>query len=89
MRAVTSGDESGVGVIPGPCQGYDIAGRVLIGNEDLQLVLISWGEAPIAEARAAEGATAPQEKGRTPGDGLSPAVELFGLINTGGGGVDE
>lgn len=66
------------------------AGRGLIGNEDLQLVLISWGEALIADARAADAAAAAPEKGRTPGDDLSTAIQLFGMINTGGGGgVDE
>ena len=66
-----------------------VADRGLVGQGDLQLVLIAWGEALVADFLTPDAASA-LEKGRTPEGDLDIAVTLFGLINTGGGGgVDE
>lgn len=69
-----------------------VSGRGLVGQADLQLVLIAWGEAIVAEFQTVE-------VGKL-GDGLDKApvrfpeveeaTQLFGLVNTGGGGgIDE
>jgi len=60
-----------------------VSGRGLVGQEDLLLVLIAWGEALVADTLAGG-----QDKAQP--DELEVATELFGLVNTGGGGgVDE
>ena len=62
-----------------------VSGRGLIGQEDLHLVLISWGEALVAETLSPVQLRAAREP-----SALDAATDLFGLINTGGGGgVDE
>lgn len=62
-----------------------VSGRGLIDQEDLLLVLIAWGEALVAETWSSE-----QNKAQPASGELELAVELFGLVNTGGGGgVDE
>jgi hypothetical protein len=77
-----------------------VAGRGLIGQADLQLVLIAWGEALIAdfEAGAAAagqpvkpgGESVPDKAGTVLPSDLDAATRLFGNINTGGGGgIDE
>jgi len=69
-----------------------VAGRGLIDQRDLQLVLISWGEALVADALAQSPAKAGSvaDKGKTPPSALSEAIQIFGLVNTGGGGgIDE
>ena len=59
--------------------------RGLVGHGHLQLVLIAWGEALVADFLTPGPASA-LEKGKTPDGDLDIATDLFGLINTGGGG---
>ncbi len=73
-----------------------VADRGLINQDDLQFVLIAWGEALIADFLAPSPSSAvggqDVETARTTRDVgvLSDAVDLFGAINTGGGGgIDE
>jgi len=69
-----------------------VAGYGLIDQGDLQLVLIAWGEALVADFYGAEAAKADGEgeKSRPSGDIIDEATILFGLLNTGGGGgIDE
>ncbi len=69
-----------------------VSGRGLVSQPGLQLALISWGESLIVEAwnsaqTAQSDAIVPY--GLSSG-GLSDAISLFQLMNTGGGGsVDE
>ena len=72
----------------------EVSGRGLIGDEALQEVLISWGEALLAESQAGAGAgTGPSDDIRvsvTSQNEVVIAGDLFGLLNTGGGGgADE
>ncbi len=73
-----------------------VAGRGLVGQEDLQLVLIAWGEALVAEGQAttaagyADGSGIDTARTTATPTQMDQATELFSLINTGGGGgVDE
>ena len=69
-----------------------VAGYGLVDQRDLQLVLISWGEALIAAYLAPETAKtdAGGEKAPPSNDIIHEATILFGLLNTGGGGgIDE
>ncbi len=61
-------------------------GRGLVDQEELQLVLISWGEALLAQDQ-----TDPEtDVILVNPDDIAQATRLFGLINTGGGGgIDE
>jgi hypothetical protein len=63
----------------------EVSGRGLLSNPDLQDVLISWGESLILEN------STKIDKARTTDSGdITLATDMFGLINTGGGGgVDE
>jgi SdrD B-like domain len=57
----------------------------IFDEEDLQLVLIAWGEALVAEDLAAA-----ENKARTVNSEIKDATRIFELINTGGGGgIDE
>ena len=72
----------------------EVSGRGLIGDEALQDVLISWGEALLAENQAGAGAGAgPSDDIRvsvTSQNDVAIAGDIFGLLNTGGGGgADE
>jgi len=72
----------------------EVSGRGLIGDEALQEVLISWGEALLAESQAAAGSGADPSDGTrvsvTDANEIRLATDLFGLLNTGGGGgADE
>jgi hypothetical protein len=71
-----------------------VSGRGISGEGDnaLLLGLIKWGEALVAEAEAADGqkraTTASPDKFEQ--DPIKAAIDLFGYLNTGGGGgVDE
>ncbi len=77
----------------------DVSGFGLVDDPALQDVLIAWGEAVWVENLAAARAASPLGAGHgdDPGDvgivpdyQVPPAIEIFKMINTGGGGgVDE
>jgi hypothetical protein len=72
----------------------EVSGRGLIGNGELQRVLIAWGEALIFEeqtaGKAVGGGADDHEISVDPEGDIADAVELFWLLNTGGGGgADE
>jgi hypothetical protein len=65
----------------------DVSGRGLFAEPELQDVLLSWGESLVVDAT---GAAKAADKARTGSGELRLAIDLFGAINTGGGGsVDE
>jgi hypothetical protein len=69
-----------------------VSGRGLINEDDLQAVLIAWGESLILEfapaSKKSSLAGASEDKARVPAGGgdVQTAIDLFGLLNTGGGG---
>jgi hypothetical protein len=78
----------------------EVSGRGLTGEfAELQDVLIAWGEAVWVENQAARAVPGAPGTGHRPGHGsvilasdqnIPPAINIFTLINTGGGGgVDE
>jgi hypothetical protein len=73
-----------------------VSGRGIIGQQELQLVLIAWGEALIADSQAPAGAAAGgngsggDKRGNPTPTDLDDAIRIFELVNTGGGGgIDE
>jgi len=72
----------------------EVSGRGLIENGELQRVLIAWGEALIYEEQVAGKAVGngagDEEISVSPEGDVADALEIFGLLNTGGGGgADE